>query len=223
MICGIVPSSSGPVPRPAPGPAPGPAPVFTNVMATIHSATEEGACSLPANTYISAYPVALGDISSLGNLRFSANLCGHVLSVDCGHGAVKIVVSNSNLGGGLDLYKSTWNKATSNLPPGITQCSVQLTNNNLFSFSGYVCYHATGETNNQYYRNVGLLNTNERIVTRATYNGITGRMQSSAPYFQFNGFGTANQQVTFYFADGGSSYSLPLSQCKDGSKKQIWS
>ena len=62
-----------------------------------------------------------------------------------------------------------------------------MTSQNIFTFDGYVCYHATGETNNQYYRNVGLLNIKDKIVVSATYNGIAGRLQSNAPYFEFNG------------------------------------
>ena len=195
--------------------------VYYNVHSTCHSATEMGACALPANSYSTPFPVALGNINSLGNLKFAPNLCGHVLKIDCGHGPLKIIVSNSNLGNGLDLYLSTWNKATKNKNPGVTSCSVELTADNLFSFNGYVCYHATGETTNKYYRNVGLLNTRDRIVTRATYNGMEGRLQSSAPYFEFNGFGNGNEQVKFFFADG-ASYSVSLAECKNGGNKQIW-
>ena len=59
------------------------------------------------------------------------DLCGHILRIDCGNGPLDIIVTNSNLGGGLDLYStSTWPKATNNQPPGEAHCSVQLTNIN---------------------------------------------------------------------------------------------
>ena len=141
--------------------------------------------------------------------------------MNCGNGPLNIIVTNSNLGGGLDLYKSSWDKATNYKSPGQTYCSVQLTSQNTFSFDGPVCYHASGETQNQYYRAVGLLNTNNKIVVRAIFNGINGVPQSSAPYFQFNGYGLGSSPVVFSFSDG-SSYSIPLNQCKDGSNKQMW-
>ena len=183
---------------------------------TFHGANEVGACQLPAQSYSTAFPVALGDISSLGNLRFSSNLCGHILAVKCGNGPlVNVIVMNSNLGGGLDLYASSWNRATNNASPGVQSCSVQMTSQNIFTFDGYVCYHAPGETNNQYYRNVGLLNIKDKIVVSATYNGIAGRLQSNAPYFEFNGQGNGNTPVIFRFSDG-STHSVPLNQCKSG-------
>ena len=167
--------------------------------------------------------MALGDISSLGNLRFNASLCGHVLAIQCGSGpVVNMIIANSNLGGGLDLYTSTWKKATNNASPGVQSCSVQMTSQNLFASSGYQCYYANGETNNAYYRSVGLLNIKDKIVISATYNKINGVLQSSQPYFQFNGQGTGSMPVTFRFSDG-STYSVSLSQCKSGASKQIWS
>lgn len=195
---------------------------MNNVLATQHSAYEIGACSLPAADYSVSYPVALGDISALGSLRFKSDLCGHILNIDCGNGAVDIVVTNSNLGGGLDLYASTWKKATGYKPPGRTSCSVKLTSKNPFKTSGYKCYHSTGETQNQYYRNVGLLNTNERVVSRATFNGREGAHRGANPYYAFDGYGTSNDYVTFYFTDGGN-YRVQLKDCLDGSKKQYWS
>ena len=49
-------------------------------------------------------------------------LCGQVLNVDCGHGAVEaVVVSTCNLGSatcGVDMIGKTWRRATANQPPG---------------------------------------------------------------------------------------------------------
>ncbi len=46
--------------------------------------------------------------------------------------------------------------------------------------------------------------------------------QSNAPNFQFNGQGESNMPVVFTFSDG-STHSVELGECKDGSEKQIWS
>jgi hypothetical protein len=212
MVCGYRRSDPGP----------GPGPVKTNVLTTYHGAIEVGACRLPANSYSTNFPVALGNVQELEELKFTSSLCGHVLTVNCGKGDVDIIVTNSNLGGGLDLYASSWNKATNNLQPGVQRCSVRMTSKNIFTFDGYVCYHATGETSNDFYRNVGLLNVKNKIVTSATYEGITGRLQQSSPYFEFNGKGNRNSPVVFKFSDG-STHSIPLSQCKDGSNYKMWS
>ena len=195
---------------------------MNNILATRHGATEIGACSLPKGDYTVKYPVALGDIPELSHLRFTPDLCGHVLRINCGNGDLDIIINNSNLGGGLDLYSSTWSKATNNKPPGQTRCSVQLTNRNMLNTSGYKCFHSTGETSNNFYRNVGLLNTNDRIVKRAVFKGIEGAHRGANPYYAFDGFGTGNDQVTFFFQDGGS-HSVLLRDCADGSNKQTWS
>ena len=61
-------------------------------------------------------------------------MCGHIVRIDCGHGPLDTIVTNSNPGGGLDLYSaSTWLKATHNQASGQAHCSVQLTNINPIS------------------------------------------------------------------------------------------
>ena len=96
--CGIIkPSNNGQLP-----PA---------VLTTFHGANEAGACKLPAQgSYSVRYAVALGNVPALGNLKYTNSMCGHILTVNCGNGDVDIIVMNSNLGGGLDLYGSTWNR-----------------------------------------------------------------------------------------------------------------
>jgi hypothetical protein len=48
-------------------------------------------------------------ITELGYLKFKPDLCGHVLTINCGHGDLDIIITNSNYGGGMDLYsQSTW-------------------------------------------------------------------------------------------------------------------
>ncbi len=65
------------------------------------------------------YPFALGSIPELDYLKFRPDLCGHVVQIDCGHGPLDIVVTNSNYGGGMDLYaQATWPVATNGADPG---------------------------------------------------------------------------------------------------------
>jgi hypothetical protein len=47
-------------------------------------------------------------------------------------------------------------------------------------------------------------------VTSAKYNGINGRLQTNAPYFEFNDQGDASMPVVFTFLDG-STHSVPIS------------
>jgi hypothetical protein len=182
-----------------------------------------GACSLPEGSYSVSRPVALGDIASLQSLRFNPDLCGHILTIDCGNGPLDIIVTNSNLGGGLDLYASTWSIATNNKPPGQTSCSVQLTSRNpLTNSNSPVCYHATGEVNNEYYHNVGLLNVGSRITTGATLNGVQGAHRGANPYYAFDGSASGNDQVVFRFQDG-TTHSVFLRDCLSGAQKHMWS
>ena len=148
--------------------------MLENVYTTRHGATEMGACELPNAQYSVLTPVALGDIAALGYLEYNPDLCGHILKVNCGHGDMDIIVTNSNLGGGLDLYTSSWGKATNNLPSGITYCSVQLTSKNPILNAGPVCYYIQNEGNNMYYHNVAVFNVGSRIATRAVLKGKNG-------------------------------------------------
>jgi hypothetical protein len=193
------------------------------VYTTVHLATAIGACSLPAGDYAVGNAVALGTIDSLRELKFNANFCGHVLRINCGHGDVDIIVIDLNLGGGLDLYGSTWNKVTNNAQPGVFYCHVELTGLNMFKSSEPVCYYSTGETDNAWYRSVGLLNTaGRRVVSAVLDNGVVGQPDRSSPYFAFHGKSNADQRVSFAFDDG-SSYQVAFSDCRDGSQKQYWS
>ena len=147
-------------------------------------------------------------------------MCGHILRINCGNGDMDIIVTNSNLGGGLDLYASSWDIATNSLPPGITYCSVQMTDRNIFTTSDYECYYNDGWSD--WYHNVALLNTNDKIVGGATMKGINGAHRGSNPYWAFDGYATLDEVVTFYFEDG-STYNVKLADCKSGFSKQIWS
>ena len=49
------------------------------------------------------------------------------------------------------------------------------------------CFYKPGTgTSNPYYRNVGLLNTNEKVVTGATVGGRAGGHRGDNPYFAFD-------------------------------------
>ncbi|OXA57057.1 uncharacterized protein LOC110847205 [Folsomia candida] len=198
---------------------------YSGVLATRHAATKVGACQLPEADYASGiHPVALGDISSLGNLKFKPGLCGHILRVDCGHGSVDIVVNNANLGGGLDLYSSSWDLATGHKPPGQDWCSVQATTRNLFSNSGPRCYYnPSSEMNNDYYHQLGLFNVGGKVVDSANLGGHQGSWNSITGYFSFDGGPVGRDAtVTFKYTDG-SSFAVLLNDCKKVMAMHTWS
>jgi hypothetical protein len=130
---------------------------------------------------------------------------------------------NSNLGGGLDLYASTWKKLTNNMSPGITSCNVKLSSHNAFSFNGPRCYYKPDSDFGNEYRNVGLVNTNGRIVSRATIDNRPGEHRGDNSFFAFN-FSpiTVDKQVVFTFEDG-STHTVYLRDCQYTKNKQLWS
>ena len=197
--------------------------VLNNVYTTFHGANEQGACALPNVDYNVLTPVALGDIASLGYIKFNPDLCGHILELNCGNGKMNIIITNSNLGGGLDLYASSWNKATNYLSPGIQYCTAQLTDlNPIKSSLGPICYYIQGEGFNQYYQNVAVFNTGSRITTGATLKGINGSHRGSNPYYAFDVYSNGDDQVIFSFNDG-TSTSFYLRECVRGvTAKQNW-
>ncbi|CAF1495268.1 unnamed protein product [Rotaria sp. Silwood1] len=179
MVCGVRDHPHSPVS--------GTGNVLHGVLATRHGAHEAGACALPVSNYAVINPVALGSIGSLQHLKFRPDLCGHVLKVDCGNGPLNIIITNSNYGGGLDLYGSTWGRLTNNKPPGETHCSVRFTDSSAFNFHGPRCFYKPGtDYGNAYYHNVGLLNTGGRIVTGATIDNRAGEHRGDNPYYAFN-------------------------------------
>ena len=192
------------------------------MLTTKHSAREQGACELPNADYSVNLPVALGHIASLGVLRFKSDLCGHILQIDCGKGKKNIIITNSNLGGGLDLYASSWDTLTNSLPPGQTSCSAQLTGLNPIKNAGPVCYYIQNEGNNDYYHNVAVFNTEMLITTGATLLGIKGSHRGQNPYYAFDVKASKNDQVTFTFNDG-TSRSFFLKDCISGrGAKKDW-
>jgi hypothetical protein len=199
---------------------------YSNVLATKHPAREVGACQLPEGTYASGlYPVALGDIQSLGDLKFTSGMCGHILRVDCGHGPVNIIVSNSNLGGGLDLYGSSWDLATNHAPAGQTYCTVQMTDGKpLANAPSPVCYYSPqSEQYNDWFKLLGLFNTGSRIVKSASINGVQANFNGQTSYLAFyNGPFNSDSRVKFTFTDG-STHEVKLNDCVREKANHIWS
>ncbi|CAF3275967.1 unnamed protein product [Rotaria socialis] len=197
----------------------------SGVHTTYHGAHEAGACELPKASYAISHSVALGNIESLKHLKFRSELCGHVIQIDCGNGPLDVVVMNSNLGGGLDLYASTWNRLTHHMSPGVTSCSAKLSTRNAFNFNGPRCYYKPDSpADNEYYRNVGLLNTNGRIVISATIDNRSGEHRGTNPFFAFD-FGrpiSVDKQVVFTF-EGGETHTVYLRDCEYQANKQMWS
>jgi len=196
---------------------------LSGVLTTYHGAHESGACALPASNYAVTNAVALGSIGSLQHLKFKPELCGQVLQVDCGHGPLNIIVTNSNYGGGLDLYASTWDKLTKRASPGQTYCKVHLTNQNAFNFNQVRCFYKPGtDNNNPYYHNVGLLNTQGRLVVKATIDNRAGQHRGDNPYYAFD-FGPkdGNKQVVFTFNDG-KTHTVYLRDCGYQRDEQLW-
>jgi hypothetical protein len=105
-VCGVI--GSNPDQPDVPGSGVGT--VYRNVKGTCKVKRGGDACALPRSNYAFYYPFALEDIGELGDLQFRPDLCGHVLNIQCGDGPnLDIIVTNSNQGGGIDLYsKSTW-------------------------------------------------------------------------------------------------------------------
>ncbi|CAF0901964.1 unnamed protein product [Brachionus calyciflorus] len=184
---------------------------------------DEGACLLPAESYAIKYPIALGNRETLDYLKFRPQLCGHVLEIDCGLGKFDAVIMNSNFGGGLELYESLWEAAVPkrNKKMNEARCNVTLSKKNPFTSTDYKCYHGTDQTDNVYFRSLGLFNTRGKVVVAAQMNGRNGTLTENG-YFTFYNFGTEEDLVTFYFEFGGS-YSVYLKDCPGNSKKQQWS
>jgi hypothetical protein len=186
---------------------------------------------MPQGDYAVTDAIALGQSQELGNLKWRQGLCGQVLRVDCGNGAIEAVVASTcNLNSGtcgVDMIGKTWRKATSNKPPGIVDCSVSLTNRNPLRAGNNdpLCYYRpNSENNNNYYAILGVVNTGGRISSSAVASGVTGRRNNDG-WFEFNGSGkplfTKDAQVVFRYEDG-SSTSFRLSDCRIAGQVQIF-
>lgn len=150
-------------------------------------------------------------------------MCGHILTINCGKNDLDVIINNSNYGGGLDLYESTWDRATTGrLLPGLILCSAVLSSKNAMNGNGPMCFYASEETNNKYFHKIALFNTGLRLVMGASLKGVEGRFQSNInPYFIFSTYAEKSELVTFRFDDG-SNFSTSLSECKSGRDKKSW-
>jgi hypothetical protein len=170
--------------------------------------------------------LALGQATSLGYLAWRQGLCGQVLSVNCGNGAVNTVVASTcNLGStscGVDLIGNTWRTSTANQSPGTRLCQVALTNINPIQGSAPLCfYRPNSPIGSLYYASLGVFNTNGRIPSSASLGSIQGTVDSGDSYFTFNGPFNSGLTVTFTFNDG-STTSFPLSNCQSGGNTYIF-
>ncbi|CAF1552810.1 unnamed protein product [Adineta steineri] len=95
---------------------------------------------------------------------------------------------------------------------------------NAFNFDGPRCYYnPEGSFDNPYYNNIGLLNTNGRLVVKATMDNRPGEHRGSNPYYAFDfGLVDGNKQVIFTFDDG-STHTVFLRDCYKESQQQQWS
>ncbi|KAJ3340961.1 hypothetical protein HDU83_006835 [Entophlyctis luteolus] len=204
----------------------------TGVRATWWASTSDsGGCQLPSTTYSSSLTgaIALGDISTLGQLSYTAAYCGQVFQIDCGSGPVNAVVASTcNIGQGncgIDMITSTWNAATANAAFGVASCSVSLTSMNVLPGASTACYYQpTSDFANAYFKLLGVLNTGGRLVASATLDGISGSV-SSGDWYQFQA-GTSpftnSSALVFNYSDG-SSTAFSLSACVQPSGVQIFS
>ena len=191
--------------------------------------SDAGGCQMPQFDYAVTDAIALGQSQALGNLKWRQGLCGQVLRIDCGNGAVDAVVASTcNLNSdscGVDMIGKTWRRATANKPPGEVSCSVALTNTNPMRGGSPLCfYRPNSETNNNYYAILGVHNTGGRVSASASVSGISGRRNNDG-WFEFNGSGqpllTKEATVVFNFEDG-SNASFKLRDCQSGGQVQIF-
>ncbi|UJR11941.1 hypothetical protein I4U23_016119 [Adineta vaga] len=103
--------------------------------------------------------------------------------------------------------------------------AVHLSVRNLFSYDGpRCCYKPDSNLHELYYRNVGLFNTNGRIVRNATIDHHRGRHDGGNSYFAFNFGGqiiSVDKQVVFTFQDG-NTHTVRLRDCQYPNGKQFW-
>lgn len=185
---------------------------------------------MPQGDYKIQHALALGQSADLGPLVWRNGLCGQVLRVNCGGQLVEAVVASTcNLGSGtcgVDLISKTWNVATGNKPPGIAQCTVELSTTNPLNDNAPICFFRPTSGSQAYYTSLGVFNTGGRIVQRAVAAGVNGIFQSGSGYFDFDGQGSPKfvdtATVVFYFEDN-SSASFQLKDCRNNRNVYIWS
>jgi hypothetical protein len=198
------------------------------------AASDSGGCELPEGvTYALPYALALGDESALGDLSCarSNNLCGLIVSVQCGTNAAinAVITSVCNKGSGtcgVDLVGKAWDAATGGASPGIEDCTVTLTDGTPIAGSSPVCAQRPSAIagNSQWYTSVGMFNTGRPVVS-ATLNGITGKFNGDSNYFDFQAAGgvtfVADAPLTMTFEDG-TTETLTYGECTAADSTHIF-
>lgn len=187
---------------------------------------------MPETSYAISHAIAVGDMPALGNLKLTNSLCGHVLKLHCPdspqEGVLAVVASSCNFGAGdcgVDLITKTWNEATGNKPPGITRCTVSMTDANAMSAAGEQCFVRPDAVSgsSERYTSCGMFNTGAKRVVSATLNGVSGTANGVSGYWDFSGSGfTGSAIFEVAFADGSTS-SMAYSDCQTPASVHIWS
>jgi len=209
-----------------------PLPSVSGIKGTHWADTSDtGGCSMPEAAYTVQGAVALGDAPDMGGLSAANNLCGHVVTVDCGGTpTVAVVASVCNIGDhscGVDMITNTWNPATGNAPYGEVTCKLSLTADNALSGSPNQCiYRPDGVAgSSEYSTSVGLFNTGGKLVQSSTLAGIPGTYSGNSGYFDFDSQGqplfVSSAELVTTFTDG-SSVTTIYSSCVKPSGAHIF-
>ena len=220
----------------------------TNVKGTMWTTgniASEG-CELPRATYNfqPLYVIAVGDEPALGDLAYrttnGVGNCGQVYQIQCQSlndsgkptGAMNdaiyaTVVSSCNAGAkdcGVDMHIDTWNAATNNAPPGVTNCNIQLTDKNPIKSDVDVCYIRPGSGPSEWYTSIGIYNTNGKRVSSIRIGDATGSPNGgTSVYYDIRPKDdkiTSTSQVHVTFTEG-SEVNFPYSICQETSG-QTW-
>jgi hypothetical protein len=198
------------------------------------ASSDSGGCELPEGvTYALPYALALGDESALGDLSCSRsnNLCGLVVSVQCGTNAAinAVITSVCNKGSGtcgVDLVGNAWDVATGGASPGIEDCTVTLTDGTPIAGAAPVCAQRPSAIagNSQWYTSVGMFNTGKPVAS-ATLNGIAGKFNGDSNYFDFQAAGGvtfgATAPLVMSFEDG-TTQTLNYGECTTAGSTHIF-
>jgi hypothetical protein len=186
---------------------------------------------MPEAAYTVQGAVALGDAPDMGGLSAANNLCGHVVTVDCGGTpTVAVVASVCNFGAhncGVDMITNTWNPATGNEPYGEVTCKLSLTADNALPGSSNQCFYRPDGVagSSESYTSVGLFNTGGKLVQSSTLAGVLGTLNGNSGYFDFDAQGQplfdSNAQMVTTFTDG-SSVTTVYSSCVKPSGAHIF-
>jgi len=209
-----------------------PLPSVSDIKGTHWADTsDEGGCSMPEASYTVEGAVALGDAPEMGELSAANNLCGQVVSVDCGGTpTVAVVASVCDINDhtcGVDMITNTWNPATGNAPYGEVTCKLSLTAENAMSGSSNQCFYRPDGVagSSEYSTSVGLFNTGGKLVQSSTLAGIPGTNSGNSGYFDFDSQGqplfVSSAELVTTFTDG-SSVTTKYSECVKPSGAHIF-